>query len=78
MERKMKTELTGKQAYELKWFCRNVVGTRQEYYEVMEKALAFDKRLERLEKTCELIEQYFGEKLTSLYGEPFGAQNEKP
>lgn len=63
--------LTYEQARELKFFCRNVIGTRQEYYAVMDVANKFDDRLLRLEKTCALIEEYFGEKLTSLFdGEP--------
>ncbi len=59
--------LTYEQAKELKFFCRGVVGTRQEYYKVMELANGFDGRLTRLEKTCELIEKYFGEKMESLF-----------
>ena len=55
--------LNYEQAKELKFFCRSVVGTRQDYYEVMDKANAFDSRLARLEKTCELIENYLGEEL---------------
>lgn len=62
-----KFELTPQQLYELKWFCRNVVGTREEFYSVMNKANSFDDRLKRLEKTCETLEKFFGEKLTSLY-----------
>ena len=58
--------LTYEQAKELKWFCRNVVGTREEFYKTLEIANAFDARLTRLEKTCELIEKFLGEKI-----EPF-------
>lgn len=51
--------LTYEQARELKWFCNNVVGTRMEFYAVMDTANAFDERLKQLEKTCALIEKYF-------------------
>jgi hypothetical protein len=55
--------LTYEQAKELKWFCQYVLGTRQDYYSVMDKANSFDLRLQRLEKTCKLIEEFFGEQL---------------
>lgn len=58
--------LNYEQAKELKFFCRSVAGTREELYEVMEKANKFDDRIARLEKTCELIEKYLGEPI-----EPF-------
>lgn len=61
--KKDKMILTYEQARELKWFCQNVLGTRQDFYAVMEKTNSFDSRLERLEKTCRLIERYFGEQL---------------
>jgi hypothetical protein len=51
--------LTYEQARELRWFCKNVTGTRQEFYEVFDRANKFNERLARLEKTCELIEMYF-------------------
>lgn len=63
--------LTYNQARELKFFCRNVVGTREEFYEVMNRANAFDDRLKRLEKTCDLIEKFLGEKIESLYKSDF-------
>jgi hypothetical protein len=66
-----KFELTGAQLYELKFFCRNVVGCRQDFYSVKEKADAYDERLKRLEKTCNALEKFFGEKLTSLYDGSF-------
>ncbi len=69
-------ELTPKQAYELKWFCRNVVGCRQEFYAVSDVAKKFDERLKRLEKTCEIIEKHFGEKLESLYADTTVVSNE--
>lgn len=50
--------LTNAQARELKWFCDNVTGVRQDYYKVVEVAGKFDERLKRLEKTCDLIEKH--------------------
>lgn len=55
--------LSYEQAKELKWFCRNVVGTRGDFYDVVDKTNAFDERLTRLEKTCDLIEKYLGENI---------------
>lgn len=59
---KLPKQLTYAQAKELQWFCQNVIGTREEYYSVMEKAEAFDKKLKRLEETCKAIEKFLGEK----------------
>lgn len=61
--KKDKMILTYEQARDLKWFCQNVAGTRQEFYSVMEKTNSFDDRLARLEKTCETIEKFFGEQI---------------
>lgn len=67
--------LTYEQARELKWFCQNVVGTRQEYYKVMDMANGFDRRLARLEKTCEAIEKYLGEEIKPIES-PFFKETE--
>lgn len=56
-------ELTYEQAKELKWFCRNVMGVREDFYQVMGATKAFDGRIKRLEKTCETIEKFLGEKI---------------
>lgn len=53
--------LTYEQARELQWFARNCTGLRSEYYPLKEKVEAFSDRLDRLEKTCEMIEKYFKE-----------------
>jgi hypothetical protein len=55
--------LTYAQAKELKWFSKNCVGLRTEYYELMDKFLAFQHKLDRLNSTCELIEKFFGDQL---------------
>lgn len=50
--------LTYEQAKELKWFCGNVAGLKTDFYKVSDAVAAFDERLKRLEKTCELIEKF--------------------
>lgn len=51
--------LTYAQAKELKWFCKNCTGTRQEFSALMEQIEEFKIKLDRLEKTAKLIEAYF-------------------
>lgn len=55
--------LTYEQAVELRFFCRSVAGVRQDMYGVLDKVNAFDEKIKRLEKTCELIEKFLGEKI---------------
>lgn len=61
----MKTayQITGQQLYEMKWFCANVVGVRVDFYKTQEHINKFNDRLERLEKTCVLIEKFLEEKI---------------
>lgn len=59
-------QLTYKQAKELQFFCRNVAGVRSDMYKEMSKVHKFDERIARLERTCELIEKFLGEKNTPL------------
>lgn len=67
-EKSMKQKvLSTTEAMHLKWFCQNVVGCRQDFYEVFDKANKFDERLQRLEKTCGLIEKFLGEKIEPFY-----------
>lgn len=58
--------LTYEQARELKWFCRNVVGTRQEFYALMERMEGFREKLDRMHETCELIQEHLGEEIRGL------------
>lgn len=51
--------LTYEQARELRWFCKNCTGTRQEFYDVVEQVEKFKKNMDKLEKTAEMIEKYF-------------------
>lgn len=53
-----KKTLTYQEARELKWFCENVVGVRHDMYSTIDAVTTFDKRIKRLEKTCDLIEEY--------------------
>lgn len=58
--------LTYAQAKELKFFCSQVTGVITDYYKVKDKVDLFDSRISRLEKTCTLIEQFFGEKIEPM------------
>lgn len=64
--KKDKMVLTYPQAKELKFFCRGVVGTRQEFYKLLDEMLEFKKKLDRLHTTCELIEKYLGEEIKAF------------
>ena len=55
--------LTYEQARDLKWFCQNVAGVREDMYAAIGEMTKFDDRIKRLEKTCELIEKFLGEKI---------------
>jgi predicted nuclease with TOPRIM domain len=51
--------LTYEQARELKFFVKNCTGLRQEFYELFDNLEAFKRKLDRLNNTCGLIEEYF-------------------
>lgn len=55
--------LTYPQAKELKFFCQSVIGTRQEFYTLLDKMLSFKQKIDRMHTTCELIEKYLGEQI---------------
>ncbi len=53
--------VTGKELYELKWFCKNVAGVRTDMYKMLdvEKQLqAFDEKITRLERSAANIERW--------------------
>lgn len=56
--------LTYEQAKELRWFSNNCTGLRTEYYTIVGVVEEFKGRLERLEKTCQLIETFFEKNIT--------------
>jgi len=61
--KKEKMVLTYDQAKELKWFCRCVVGTRQEFYQHLDEMNTYKDKMDRLYKTCQLIEKFLGEEI---------------
>lgn len=67
-EPKQKTahQITGQQLYEMKWFCSSVVGVRVDFYRTQDHINKFNDRLERLEKTCALIEKFLNEKIEPM------------
>jgi len=52
-------KLSREQARELVWFCRNVLGVRQDMYATLDVVNTFAARLKRLEDTAASIEAYF-------------------
>ena len=54
--------LTYEQAKELKWFCKNVTGTRTEFYEALAVVEKFKAKIDRLQQTVDTVEQYFKER----------------
>ncbi len=62
--------LTYEQARELKWFCENVTGTRQEFYdEVFGTVEAFRLKLDRLQKTADQILKWCAKNDINMLGE---------
>ena len=58
--------LTYEQAKELKFFCKSVVGTRQEFYKLLDEMNAFKIKLDRLDKTCWLIGDHLSEEIKAF------------
>lgn len=58
--------LTYAQARDLKFFCQNVLGVRQDMYSVLDRVDGFNRRIARLEKTAALIEKFLGEKFEPI------------
>lgn len=55
---KKQVTLNSHQLHELRWFCKNVNGTRTEYYEIAGKVDEFKAKLDRLMRTAEMIEKF--------------------
>lgn len=53
--------LTYEQAQELKWFCNNCTGVRQEYYKLVEDLGKIAAKLNRWDQTCDLINEFLAE-----------------
>ncbi len=62
LRRRMKINCTKEQIQELKWFCKNVTGTRKDFYDLFDQFNKFKKKLDRLNKTCELIKNHLNDK----------------
>lgn len=58
MSKAKSIEVTGRQLYELKWFCQNVAGVRQDMYSTIDTVNKFDARMKRLEETAANIEKW--------------------
>lgn len=61
--------LTFEQARELKWFARNVAGTRLEFYECLDAIELYKKRIDRLQETAEMILDWCEKQDIKMYGE---------
>jgi len=51
-------KLTSEQIQELKWFSKNVAGTRREFYDVVAQVNKFKKKIDRLDKTKKIIKDF--------------------
>lgn len=58
---KKQVVLKADQVRELKWFCQNVVGTRTDFYALLDQVLAFKQQIDRLNVTCKIIEKFLKE-----------------
>ncbi len=68
MKPKDKT-LTYEQARELKWFCKNIAGTRMEFYEALDSIQPFKAKIDRLQTTADLILKWCKENNINMPGE---------
>lgn len=50
--------LNYEQAKELKWFCKNILGTRQEFYSFIDEFKNYKLKIDRLSKQAEAIINY--------------------
>lgn len=61
--------LTYEQAKELKWFCKNVAGTRTEYYAALRAVDKFTVKIDRLQKTADMILEWCEKNNINMLGE---------
>ena len=63
-------KLNKTQSEELKFFCKSVMGTRQEFYKLYDQMNDFKNKLDRMEKFVKNVEEFLGkiepEDLSSL------------
>ena len=50
--------LTPEQARELKWFCKNILGTRDDYYKLYETISKYKDKIDRLANQADVILDY--------------------
>lgn len=50
--------LTPEQARELKWFCKNILGTRDDFYKAYETIQAYKNKIDRLASQADDILEY--------------------
>jgi len=51
-------QLTVEQIQELQWFCKNVAGTKREFYDLYDQVKKYKRKIDRLHDTRKLIEEY--------------------
>ena len=61
--------LTYEQARELKWFCKNVTGTRKEFYEALEVVNKYKEKIDRLGSQADEILQWCEKNNIKMLGE---------
>jgi hypothetical protein len=60
-QKKKQVILNGHQLMELKWFCQNVVGTRQEFYDLLDKFVAYKAKVDRLHDFSKSVSKFLKE-----------------
>lgn len=65
-------QLTKEHWRELKWFSKNVVGTRQEFYSAIEQIEKFKNKIDRLYDEAKAIEKFCKEHNINMIGEKVG------
>lgn len=58
MKVKPKVVLTKEQVRELKFFCESVVGTRGDYYKLLDQFLAYKARIDRLNQFVKNVKKF--------------------
>ena len=69
--------LTYEQAKELKWFARNILGTRQEFYAALDQIEKYKEKIDRLGEQSQMIMDYCEKNGIKLLGEETHPSGEK-